>query len=134
MDVNNDDKLRLNETGLQKPMFDKLDTDHDSALTVDEIKHLMAYLEEKLNAFETSTNMDSSYTVTLSSGVQSVVEATSQLLVSSPVDISSSSTVISSSSEDISSSPVAVQSTLLKASPSSDLIKELSDALAARLG
>ena len=125
MDV---DKLRLNETGLQKIMFDKIDKNHDSTLTVDEVKDLMANLEEKLNALETNSHM-----VTLSSGVQLVstmtaVETTSQPVVSSQVDISLSTTVISSSA-DISSSPVAAQSTLLKASPSSigDLIEDLED-------
>ena len=127
MDVNHDGKLRFNETELQKSMFDKIDANHDSALTVNEIKDLIAHLQEKLNALETSADMDSSHTVTLSSGVQStvtIVEPTSQLIVSSPVAISSSSADISSSS---------IQSTLLKASPSSeldDLIIDLDNATA----
>ena len=130
MDV---DKLRLNETGLQKSMFDKIDKNRDSALTVDEVKDLIANLEEKLNALETSASIDSSHMVTVSSGVQlvstmTIMETTSQPIVSSAVDISLSTTVISSSA-DISSSPVAAQSTLLKASPSSigDLIEDLED-------
>ena len=120
MDVDNDDKLRFNETGFKKPTFDNIDTDGNSVITVDEIKTLKAKFEEKLNALETSTNVDSSHAVTLSSGVptMTVVVTTPQPLVSSPVAISSSTTVISSTT-DISSSPVAVKSLVLNVSPSS---------------
>ena len=120
MDVDNDDKLRFNETGFEKPTFDNIDTDGNSVLTVDEIKKLKAKFEEKLNALETSTNTDSLHAVTLSSGVPTitVMVTTPQPLISSPVAISSSTTVISSSSADISSSPVAVKSSVLNVSPS----------------
>lgn len=135
MDVNHDNKLRYNETGFSKDLFNTIDKNSDSFITIDEVEKIKTHLEGELNALRTSLSADD---MTLSSAVDSShpiatvvvmtttswpvtslshpVEITSSVMASSSAVISSSPTIILSSLGSISSSPVEV-----KPSPSSDL-------------
>lgn len=149
MDVNHDNKLRINETSFSKDLFNKIDIDSNSFITIDEVENIKTRLEEELNALRTalstenmtlSSAVDSSHPITTvvvmtttSQPVTSLfhpVGITSSVMTSSSAVISSSPTIISSSLVSISSLPVEV-----KPSPSSelgvmqDLSKDLEDEL-----
>lgn len=123
--MNKDDRLSINETKFAKVTFDKIDTNGDSYITVDELKNEITHLEDKLNALKmpVSTNVDDSYSVGLSSRVH-FMTTTSQPVISSTV-VATSPVIVASSTAVIASS--SAQSTLTKASPSSSTSSELDE-------
>ena len=121
--------MSINETKFSKNTFNKIDKNHDSIITIDEVKSKKAELENELNTLLETSN--GSHPEASSSGAELIATVISMLKSTiTVVDVS----VTSSSA--LSSSLVMLQtsSSLVKLSPTSvlnefdDMFNELADA------